>query len=243
MKFHFSLFSMIQMNTRREWTFIFLAGLMITNAVTAELISSKLIDIPLEINLLGWHLGPFTTIVGVLPWPIVFLLTDLINEFYGEKAMRRLSWITAAMIAYCFLIILWALHIPVSTAITGQGLATDETFNTSFGQAPWVIVGSIMAFLVSQLLDVTLFHWIKQKTGNQMIWLRSTGSTVVSQMFDTLIVLYIGFVIPGKLSGADFWAIAPVNYFLKLLIALCLTPLIYLGHWAMSQFLSEFKKD
>jgi hypothetical protein len=225
--------------TRREWTFIFLAGLMITNAVTAELISSKLIDIPLEFNLLGWHVGPFTTIVGVLPWPVVFLLTDLINEFYGEKAMRRLSWITAAMIAYCFIIILWALQIPVSSAITGQGLATNETFNTSFGQAPWVIVGSIAAFLVSQLLDVTIFHWIKTKTGNRLIWLRSTGSTVISQMFDTAIVLYIGFVLPGKLSMADFLAIAPVNYVLKLLIAISLTPMIYLGHWGMSKFLAK----
>lgn len=225
--------------TRREWTFIFLAGLMITNAVTAELISSKLIDIPLEFNLLGWHVGPFTTIVGVLPWPVVFLLTDLINEFYGEKAMRRLSWITAAMIAYCFIIILWALQIPVSSAITGQGLATIETFNTSFGQAPWVIVGSIAAFLVSQLLDVTIFHWIKTKTGNRLIWLRSTGSTVISQMFDTAIVLYIGFVLPGKLSMADFLAIAPVNYVLKLLIAISLTPMIYLGHWGMSKFLAK----
>lgn len=225
--------------TRREWTFIFLAGLIITNAVTAELISSKLIDIPLEFNLLGWHVGPFTTIVGVLPWPVVFLLTDLINEFYGEKAMRRLSWITAAMIAYCFIIILWALQIPVSSAITGQGLATNETFNTSFGQAPWVIVGSIAAFLVSQLLDVTIFHWIKTKTGNRLIWLRSTGSTVISQMFDTAIVLYIGFVLPGKLSMADFLAIAPVNYVLKLLIAISLTPMIYLGHWGMSKFLAK----
>jgi uncharacterized integral membrane protein (TIGR00697 family) len=225
--------------TRREWTFIFLAGLMITNAVTAELISSKLIDIPLEFNLLGWHVGPFTTIVGVLPWPVVFLLTDLINEFYGEKAMRRLSWITAAMIAYCFIIILWALQIPVSSAITGQGLATNETFNTSFGQAPWVIVGSIAAFLVSQLLDVTIFHWIKTKTGNRLIWLRSTGSTVISQMFDTAIVLYIGFVLPGKLSMADFLSIAPVNYVLKLLIAISLTPMIYLGHWGMSKFLAK----
>jgi len=225
--------------TRREWTFIFLAGLMITNAVTAELISSKLIDIPLEFDVLGWHVGPFTTIVGVLPWPVVFLLTDLINEFYGEKAMRRLSWITAAMIAYCFIIILWALQIPVSSAITGQGLATNETFNTSFGQAPWVIVGSIAAFLVSQLLDVTIFHWIKTKTGNRLIWLRSTGSTVISQMFDTAIVLYIGFVLPGKLSMADFLAIAPVNYVLKLLIAISLTPMIYLGHWGMSKFLAK----
>ena len=235
--------TLMMIASRREWTFVFLAGLLITNAVTAELISSKLIDIPLQFNFMGTQLGPFTTVVGVLPWPVVFILTDLLNEFYGEKAMRRLSWITTLMIGYCFLILLWALQIPVSTRIIGQGLATDETFNTSFGQAPWLIFGSILAFLVSQLFDITLFHWIKQKTGNRFIWLRSTGSTLISQMVDTAIVLYVGFVLPGKLTGAEFFQVAPVNYFLKLLIALSLTPVIYLGHWLMNRYLQTDVKD
>ncbi len=91
--------------TRREWTFVFLAGLMITNAVTAELISSKLIDIPVLFSIGDWSMGPFTTIVGVLPWPIVFILTDLLNEFYGAKAVKRLSWITAVLIGYCYLLV------------------------------------------------------------------------------------------------------------------------------------------
>lgn len=224
-------------SSKREWTFVVLAGLMITNAVTAELISSKLIDIPLSFSLAGTTWGPFTTVVGVLPWPIVFILTDLLNEFYGVRAVRRLSWISAAMIAYCFVILLAALSIPASSLIQGNGLATNEQFNAVFGQAPWVIVGSICAFILSQLLDATLFHWIKEKTGNRLIWLRSTGSTVVSQMMDTLVVLYIGFVLPGKISWSDFAAIAPVNYILKLVIAVSLTPLIYLGHYTMRRWL------
>ena len=81
-------------NERRIWLFVFLSGLFITCAITAELISNKLIDIPIQFELFGKELGPFTTIVGVLPWPIVFLLTDLLNEFYGEKVVRRFSWIT-----------------------------------------------------------------------------------------------------------------------------------------------------
>ncbi|MBM3448388.1 MAG: VUT family protein, partial [Bacteroidetes bacterium] len=96
------------MNTRREWTFIALAGLFITNAITAELISSKLIQIPIQIG--NWS-HTFITIIGVLPWPIVFLLTDTLNEFYGEKAVRRLSWLTAGFIAFCFLIVNLALAI------------------------------------------------------------------------------------------------------------------------------------
>ena len=224
--------------TRREWTFVFLAGLMITNAVTAELISSKLIDIPLQFNLGDWQFGPFTTIVGVLPWPIVFILTDLLNEFYGDKAVKRLSWITAILIGYCFLLVYASLHVPASTIVKGAGLATDAEYNLIFGQAPWIILGSICAFIASQLLDTTVFHWIKNKTGNRYIALRSTGSTVISQLIDSIVVLYIGFVVPGKLTMAEFFKIVPVNYSLKLLIAIALTPVIYLGHWLMRKWLS-----
>ena len=220
---------------KSQWLFVFLAGLFITNAVTAELISNKLIEIPLNINLFGTELGPFVTIVGILPWPIVFLLTDLLNEFYGYKAVKRLSWITAILIAYCFIIVGLAIQIP-AVEIEGSTLSDDYSFNKVFGQAQMVIIGSICAFLVSQLLDALLFKWIKSRTGSRYIWLRSTGSTVVSQLIDSYIVLYIGFVLPGSLSFSDFMTIAPTNYILKLIIAVLLTPLIYLGHYVIKKF-------
>ncbi|MFM9422247.1 MAG: hypothetical protein RIR06_708 [Bacteroidota bacterium] len=221
---------MEHINTRREWTFIALAGLFITNAITAELISSKLIQIPIQIG--NWS-HTFITIIGVLPWPIVFLLTDTLNEFYGEKAVRRLSWLTSGLIAFCFLIVNLALAIPAHPSIG----VNDEQFNAVFGQAPWIMIGSITAFILSQLLDATLFHFIKNKTGNRFIWLRSTGSTVVSQLIDTVVVLYIGFVLPGKMNLSTFTEIAPVNYALKLGIAIALTPLIYALHAFFKWFL------
>ena len=227
---------------KSQWLFVFLAGLFITNAVTAELISNKLIEIPLNINLFGTELGPFVTIVGILPWPIVFLLTDLLNEFYGYKAVKRLSWITAILIAYCFIIVGLAIQIP-AYEIEGSSLSDDYSFNKVFGQAQMVIVGSICAFLVSQLLDAVLFKWIKSKTGSKYIWLRSTGSTVVSQLIDSYIVLYIGFVLPGSLSFSDFMTIAPTNYILKLIIAILLTPLIYLGHYLIKKFVLNQKSE
>jgi uncharacterized integral membrane protein (TIGR00697 family) len=221
--------------TKKQWLFVFLAGLFITNAVTAELISNKLIEIPLSINLFGNKLGPFVTIVGILPWPVVFLLTDLLNEFYGYKAVRRLSWITAILISYCFIVVGLSMGIP-AVEIEGSNLSDDASFNKVFGQAQMVIVGSICAFLVSQILDASLFKWIKSKTGERFIWLRSTGSTLISQLIDSYIVLYIGFVLPGTLSFADFMNIAPTNYVLKIVIAILLTPLIYLGHYLIKRF-------
>jgi queuosine precursor transporter len=207
---------------RREWVFVCLAGLFVTNAITAELISNKLISV--------WG---FTTIIGILPWPVVFIITDLMNEFYGKAAVNRLSWITAGLIAYCFVIVLIALKVPAA-----PGLSTDEQYNAVFGQAPWIIAGSIAAFLFSQLLDASIFAWLKRKTGHKMIWLRSTGSTLISQLFDSFIVLYIGFVLPGKMSLAQMGDIGPRNYVLKVLIAVALTPVIYVGHIAVRKYLA-----
>lgn len=227
-----------KLNERRQWLFIALAGLFVTNAVTAELISNKLIQIPLEGLFFGKKFGPFVTIVGILPWPVVFLLTDLLNEFYGQKAVRRLSWITAGLIAYCFLIVGLSLSIP-AFEIKGSKLATNEAYNLVFGQAQAVIVGSIVAFLVSQLLDAYVFDKIKQKTGNRLIWLRSTGSTLISQLIDSYIVLYIGFVLPGAMTMATYLEIAPTNYLLKILIAILLTPLVYVGHYLVRRYLKQ----
>ena len=148
--------------TRKDTIYVILAGIFITNAVVAEMIGGKLIDI-----------GPFVMSVGILPWPVVFITTDLINEYFGEKGVRKLSVITAFLIAYCFIVLFCAIEIPSSSIVKS---VSDEQFYSVFGQSMWIIVGSITAFLVSQMIDATLFHWLKNKTGNKMLWLRSTGS-------------------------------------------------------------------
>ena len=213
--------------SKKDIVFVILAGIFITNAVVAELIGGKLIQI-----------GPFVMSIGILPWPVVFLLTDLLNEFYGQKAVRRLSWITAVLIAYCFLIVGLSMAIP-AYEIKGSKLATNEAYNLVFGQAQAVIVGSIVAFLVSQILDAYLFDRIKQRTGNRFIWLRSTGSTLFSQLIDSYIVLYIGFVLPGAMSFSTYMEVAPTNYILKIGIAVLLTPFVYLGHWLVRRYLKH----
>lgn len=216
-------FTIFMLQSKKETVYIILAGIFTTNAVVAELIGGKLI-----------HIGPYLMSVGILPWPIVFVTTDLINEYFGEKGVKKLSLITACLIAYTFVIIYAAMQIP---AVAGDGLVSDNQFNDVFGQSLWIIVGSITAFMVSQLIDVTIFHFLKNKTGNKMIWLRSTGSTVISQLFDSFIVLGIAFWMTGKMTTEVFIASAFTGYFVKLIIAIALTPLIYLGHSIIEKYL------
>jgi queuosine precursor transporter len=212
-------------SSKRNTVFVVLAGLFITNAVVAELIGSKLIQI-----------GPFVMSIGIIPWPIVFLTTDIINEYYGRAGVKKLSLITASLIAYAFVILLLAIKVPAAIGISS---VTDQQFYAVFGQSLWIIVGSIVAFLTSQIVDVSIFWLLRDKTGGKMIWLRSTGSTVISQLIDTFVVLGIAFWLPGKMTTAVFFNAALTGYTFKLIIAVVLTPLIYVGHNAIEKYLGD----
>jgi queuosine precursor transporter len=211
--------------SKRNIVFIILAGLFITNAVVAELIGGKLI-----------HIGPFIMSIGIIPWPVVFLTTDIINEFYGKEGVKKLTIITASLIAYAFVILFFAIKIP---AAIGISTVTDAQFYAVFGQSLWIIAGSIVAFLLSQFIDVSIFWLLRDKTGGKMIWLRSTGSTVISQLIDTFVVLAIGFWLPGKMTTQVFINAALTGYTFKLIIAVVLTPLIYWGHNLVDKYLGD----
>ena len=208
--------------TRKSTLYVILAGIFITNAVVAELIGGKLISV------FGVPMS-----VGILPWPVVFITTDLINEYFGQKGVRRLSIITAGLIAYCFGLLYVAMSIP---AISTMGVK-DSAFFAVFGQSMWIIVGSITAFLVSQVIDVTIFHFVKNRTGNKMIWLRSTGSTVISQFFDSFIVLGIAFYLTGQMDAKTYLLSGITGYSVKLGIAILLTPVIYLAHNLIEKYI------
>jgi uncharacterized integral membrane protein (TIGR00697 family) len=211
-------------NTRKEILFTILAGFFVTNAIVGELIGGKLIQI-----------GPFTMSIGIIPWPVVFLTTDIINEYFGKKGVRRLTLMTAGLIVYTFILLLAGMSISAS----GISPVTDEQFRGVFGQSMWIIVGSIMAFLASQLIDVVVFWLIRSRTGKRMIWLRATGSTIVSQLIDTFIVTGIAFWLPGKISFSDYINTAFTGYSAKLIIAVALTPLIYVGHALVHRYLGK----
>ena len=181
----------------------------------AELISAKSVPTPFS-----------PIIAGIIPWPIVFLLTDVMNEYFGKKTVKRLSYITAGLIAFCFLLVFIAVEMPTDA----NSYLSDSEFRKAFGGSLPIMVGSITAFLVSQLLDVQLFGIFNKLTNGRMIWLRSTGSTVISQLIDGFIVLFIGFWLPGVYSFQEILVFWISGYSVKLIIAVLLTPFVYLMH-------------
>ena len=211
------------LRTKKEIVYVILAGIFITNAVTAELIGGKLIQV-----------GPFVLSMGILPWPIVFIVTDLINEYFGKQGVKRLSLITAGLISYCFVILYFAMKIPEAKGISP---VSNDAFKQVFGQSNLIIIGSIIAFLVAQFLDVTFFTFFKERTGNKMLWLRSTGSTVLSQLIDSFVVGGIAFYLPGIWSTSQYIEFSFTGYAFKLIIAVLLTPLIYLGHYLIEKYI------
>jgi uncharacterized integral membrane protein (TIGR00697 family) len=168
---------------KKDVVFLVLAGFFITNAIVAELIGGKLV----------MFFGTFTQSIGIVMWPVVFIVTDLVNEYYGKSGVRKLSYITVALIGFTFLYLFICMQIP---AVTFSPVS-DDNFKKVFGQSMYIMIGSIVAFLVSQMVDSGIFWLLREKSGKKMLWLRSTGSTVVSQLVDTFIVQFIAFVIPG----------------------------------------------
>lgn len=212
----------MDLNNRKDLVYLILAGMFVCNAILGEILGGKLIEA-----------GGYIMSLGVIPWPVVFLTTDLINEYYGKSGVRRLTLVTVGLILYAFVIIFIAMGIPASSVSPVK----DDAFNAVLGQSQWIIAGSVTAFAVSQIVDVAVFWLFRDATGGKKLWLRATGSTAVSQLIDTFIVLGIGFWIPGKIETKDFLNLAFTNYTYKFGIAVALTPLIYAAHHAIDKYL------
>lgn len=219
---------------KREFVYLILSGIFITNALLGELLGGKLVQV-----------GPATFSLGVISWPIVFIITDLINEYFGKDGVRRLTFFTVGLILYTFAIITIGMNIPAASFSP----VSDENFNNVFGQSSWIILGSICAFLISQLVDVLVFWMVHSRTKGRFLWLRATGSTAVSQLIDTFVVLGIAFYLPGVLgfvksgqtamSFEQYLQTSSSNYGYKLFIAIVLTPLIYAGHGIIEKALAK----
>jgi uncharacterized integral membrane protein (TIGR00697 family) len=123
----------------------------------------------------------------------------------------------------------------------GNYFDIEHAYNTIFGQGLRIIIGSLIAFLIGQLVDVYVFQRLRKITGNRMLWLRATGSTLVSQFVDSFVVLFIAFY--GVFTNDQIIAIGITNYIYKFVVAILLTPLIYLGHYLIDSYLGKEVAD
>lgn len=243
------------LNNKGTRLFIVLAGFFVTNALIAEVIGVKIFSLEdslgvprANIKLFGTDFS-FHLTAGVLLWPVVFVMTDIINEYYGPKGVRFLSYLTIGLIAFSFIAYNAAIALAPSEYFSiGNGIdKPDNAFRGIFGQGLWIIIGSMVAFLIGQILDVLVFHRIKKMTGEKNIWLRATGSTLVSQLVDSFVVLFIAFYLGKRIQTGqgDAWSLQQVmvtgtgNYIYKFVIALAMTPVIYLVHFVIERYLGN----
>lgn len=231
--------------------FIILGCFFIANAIIAEFIGVKIFAFedtvglkPFNWNLFGQE-GSLNFTAGVLLWPVVFIMTDVINEYFGKRGVRMLSYIAVGLISYAFLMVYAAISLAPASwwieANVDNGVPNMQAaFTSIFGQGMWIIVGSLVAFLVGQITDVFIFHQIKKITGEKYVWLRATGSTLVSQFIDSFVVLYIAFVIgPQHWEMSLFLAVGTVSYIYKFIVAIGLTPVIYAAHFMIDRYLGK----
>lgn len=229
--------------------FISIAAFFVANALIAECIGGKIFSLekifgwnPANMTLFGETGLSFNLTCGVLLWPLEFVITDIVNEYYGPKAVKRISYTAVVLITYAFIMFYAAMKIPPADfwigSKTAEGVPNmQDAFGGIFGQGMWIILGSLTAFLVSQIVDVTVFHQIKKRTGQKWVWLRATGSTVVSQLVDSFIVLFIAFKIGNGWSWKLVLAICVVNYLYKFTMAIILTPVIYAAEKRIDHYL------
>jgi uncharacterized integral membrane protein (TIGR00697 family) len=236
---------------KKNRLFVILAGIFLTNAIMAELIGVKIFSgeqtiglSPAHLNILGFTMD-FNLTAGAVIWPVVFITSDLINEYFGKPGVKRISYLAAFFIAYSFIVIFFTVKLPPAQwwleannqDLEGNYFNMDFAFNKILGQGQRIIIGSLAAFLLSQLVDVFVFQKLRKVTGQKMLWLRATGSTLVSQFIDSFVVLYIAFF--GIFSGSQIIAIGITNYIYKFSVAILLTPLIYLGHYLIDRYLGK----
>ncbi|CAN5201254.1 queuosine precursor transporter [soil metagenome] len=242
------------LDDKRTILFIVLCSIFLTNAIIAELIGIKIFSAesvlglsPANIQLLDGFVLDFNLTAGVVVWPIVFITTDIINEYYGKDGVKKISYITVIFIAYIFVVIYLVTILPPAEFwlqvnkedVQGNFFDMAFAFRKIFRQGMGIIVGSLIAFLVSQLLDVYVFHKLRKITGSKNLWLRATGSTLVSQLIDSFVVLAIAFYIFGDWSIAQVISVGIINYLYKFGAAVLLTPVLYIAHFVIDSYLGK----
>ena len=205
---------MVQQNNFKDQLYLVLSGIFIASLVTCNLIANKFVTVDLGFKV-------FIVSAGILPYPLTFLVTDLISELYGQRKANLVVF--SGFIASLFvLLFLW---------LGGQfnsipnSLVSDEIYNSVFQNAWRLIAGSMIAYLFAQFVDVRIFHFWKKLTDGKHLWLRNNGSTIVSQLVDTTLVICILFL--GVWKTDQILSAIIDGWIFKMLMALLDTPIIY----------------
>lgn len=239
---------------KKNKLFLILGFFFVTNAIIAEFIGVKIFSLeatlglePVNLHFLGADRS-FSLSAGVILWPIVFIMTDLINEYYGKKGVRTLSYLTAIMLVYAFIMAYFSMKsTPADWWVkskTGQGISDyGKAFDSVFGQGLGIIIGSLIAFLIGQLTDAFIFTKLKKKTGHNLVWVRATGSTLVSQLIDSFVVLYVAFYLYGDWNMQQVIGVGIMNYIYKVTMAFVLLPLLYFVHNIINKYLGKEESE
>ena len=200
--------------------FITLVAIFMVCLVVGDLVGGKVTSI----SAFGRE-WPFS--VGQLAFPVTFILTDILNEFYGRIVVRRITFLAFFMVGLTFIIIYISGAMPWWSVTLGKDWSgvTPHDFEVVFTQATRIQLSSMVAFLIANLVDISVFFLIKKATGNRMLWLRSTGSTVVSQLIDTIVISAL--VWGGKVTFEQYVSLVLTSYVIKVGAAILVTPVIY----------------
>jgi hypothetical protein len=204
--------------THQQKLFIYLCAIFVSCLLLGDIIGGKIIRTPF---------GPIS--VGIIPFPVTFLLTDIVNDFYGRRGARFLT-----MLGFLMALLAWVL-LQVTTLIPADASTyyTQAEFAKVFGGSAQLFVASMVAYLIGQFLDIHIFRLFKAMTASRHLWLRSTGSTVFSQAVDTITInLMFGRITAGwsyDFIGAKIGR----EYIIKFVVAVALTPVIYVIHEAI----------
>lgn len=226
---------------KKQQLYLVLSGIFIVNALLAEIIGVKIFSVDALLGL------PGNLTAGVIIWPVVFITTDIINEYFGRQGVLRVSFLTVGLILYAFLVILATTKLPPapfwldvnSRDAQGRPFNIEFAYQSIFRQGLGIIIGSVTAFVIGQVLDASVFQWFRRVAGGRYVWLRATGSTLISQLVDSFVVLFVAFYVFGNWSFAQVLSVANTNYWYKFAAAILLTPLLYLAHFLIDRYLGK----
>ncbi|MBU6325425.1 MAG: queuosine precursor transporter [Bacteroidetes bacterium] len=239
---------------KKNLLFLLLAGFFLTNALLAEFIGVKIFSAERTLGLpdagfriLGYTLN-FQLTAGVILWPVVFVITDIVNEYFGKKGVQRLTMMAIALIVYAFIMVRLAIWLTPADwwaqSASTKGLRDlNQAYSQVFGQGLFIIIGSLCAFLIGQVVDAGIFRALRMRTGAKAIWLRATGSTLVSQLLDSYVVLLIAFYWGADWPLSQVLAVGTMGYIYKFSVAILLTPVLYFVHHRIDRFLGKELSD